>query len=148
MPHRLFINQKDAAQEWGLSLSEGALSALIAPPPLKELATQHSRLEHGTRTLTALPPTATQQAPSSLLRWDERTLSLPVHFVASSLEQLVERQQAFFAEMQKGIFTLRHEALPSLTFRLLYVACTEYSQAQGRLSKCILRLTEPNPTLR
>lgn len=134
----VFINDKDALAVWGLRLSAGALAALLAPPPLKDVAADHSRLEHGTRYITT-PATA---------RIAERGLLLPVEFTAKSEEEFINKYLSFIAEISRGRFTLHTRQLPQLTFHLIYQSCTEYSHYFGYVAKFILKCVEPNPTHR
>lgn len=47
MKEELFINGKDAYVEWGISMDNTSLSALMTPAPNKAFIESESRLEHG-----------------------------------------------------------------------------------------------------
>lgn len=133
----LRINGVDVKTQYGMSLSSGALAALMTPPPAKDRVTNKSRLEHGARVISA-------QGTEKI---DERQLSLPVHFVANSEVQFVERYNRFCAMLAGGVLQIEL-TLPSgkiMSYLTYYQSCTQYSHYFGGIAKFILKVTEPNP---
>lgn len=125
----------DAFTAWGINIEDGALSALMTPPPMKEFIEGKSRLQHGSRVITKAP------------KYDSRTINLPLHIVASSKADFFTKYEAFCDDvLSKGEFYLRTKYQASTVYHLVYVSCTQYSQYQREMAKFTLRVTEPNPT--
>ena len=51
MEGEFYINDKDSYTTWGISMDTSSLSALMAPPPMKEFIENKSRLENGKRVI-------------------------------------------------------------------------------------------------
>lgn len=132
----LFINDIDA-REYGLSLSDGALTTLMTPPPLKARVKNSSRLQDGSRVITT----------DETEKVDERSITLPVHIVAKNEEDFLQYYDKFCNEvLLKGILKL-DVAVGSFskTYHTLYESCTQYTQFYGGIAKFQLKLIEPNP---
>ncbi len=141
-----FINGHDAYAEWGVSLTDGGLSALMTPAGNKEYISSKSRLEHGKRVIT------------DNARVDEREVLLPVHITAPTREAFFQRYAAFCAVLEAGsleIYT-RYQATvtgsganevvsPTVVYRLKYLSCQQFREYGQRVAKFILRVSEPNP---
>lgn len=133
MTGELYINDLDAYKEWGISPSEGAYTALRTPPSKKERVVNNSRLQHGTRYI------------GDVERWDEREITLPIHIVAGSEEDLNRKYDRFVREvLEPGKLDIRHGLNPDITYKCLYEGCSSYFEACG-IAKFQLRLVEPNP---
>ena len=143
----ILINGEDAIK-WGLNLEEGALSALMTPPPMKDFIESRSRLQSGSRVITKSP------------RYDSRTISLPFHIVAKTKEDFFNKYAAFCDDvLSKGAFTLetryqqrrtiidngKEITIPPVVYHLVYVSCTQFSQYQREMAKFTLKVIEPNP---
>lgn len=137
MKGEVYINGQDAYTRWGLSLTEGALAAILTPPPSKDYITNDSPLEDGTRyalTEASLPHTA------------QRELTLPVHFAAPDRETFLNRYAAFCTEVLEGRKIDLSLPATGKTYHLLYKQCTQYSHIFGQLAKFSLKVVEPDPT--
>ena len=135
---RLKINGRDAYATWGAYLLDGGVSALMAPPPMKPLITNTSRLQHGKRV------TRTDSAGNSLARMADRDLTLGVAIRGGSRDEVNARHAAFVRELQRGVVRMEVREAPGTVFRLDYQNCTEFSH-YGRLAKYALRFNEPDP---
>lgn len=139
MKGEITINGKDAWTEWGLSLTDGALAALMTPAPAKDYLSNASRLEAGTRYIADssvnIPPT------------DEREITLPIHFTANNKETFLTRYKAF-CEILKDRKIDLYVAATSETYHLLYKSCTSYTHIFGGIAKFSLKVVEPDPTNR
>lgn len=126
---QLYINGQDAFQVYGLSLSDGSLSVLMQPAPLKPRVNNSSRLENGAQYIT------------TACRIDQREITLEMHIIGT--ERNVNQ---FFGYLQGGEFVkLRTSFHPSVEYKLLYVSCTQFARYDG-LAKFAVRFIEPNPT--
>lgn len=135
MTGELYINGQDAYTEWGVSLEDGAMEALMAPPPRKPSIVNESRLEHGKRRMDLAP------------RLDERELTLPIHLVAATKAQYLTRYNSFLSELASSEFvSISTSHNPGVTYKCMYVSCPQFSQFLGGIAKFALRLTEPDPT--
>ena len=47
MERNAFINGRNIWSTWGAELMDGALEAILTPPPVKDYIENDSRLEHG-----------------------------------------------------------------------------------------------------
>lgn len=62
-----FINGRNIWSTWGAELMDGALEAILTPPPVKDYIENDSRLEHGIQ-ITSSP---------EICKMDSRELTLP-----------------------------------------------------------------------
>lgn len=134
---KLRINEKDAKQEYGASLSNGSLAALMTPPPAKERIANKSRLQHGTRII----------ANNDTEKVDERQITLNVHFTANSEEEFLLRYANFCKMLAGGVVNIEVELQSGrvLRYETYYQSCSQYSQFYGGIAKFALKLIEPNP---
>ncbi len=130
---RLIINGKDARQEWGVLTTQNTLSALLAPPAMKERPSFCSRLEHGSRIDNSDPKMA------------QRDLSLEIQMTARSAEEFYVRHAAFCSELMKGRLDLSTTERPDVVYHLIYDSCTQYTQFCRGIATLALKCTEPNP---
>lgn len=129
----LFINGKDAYIEWGLSIEHGGISALMTPPPNKELIENKSRNEHGKRVV------------SNQIKIDERDLNLPVHITAKTTDEFMEKYSKFCDELAKSKLDIMTKYRPNEVYKTNYISCTQFSQFRQQMAKFTLKLNEPNP---
>lgn len=132
----LTINGYDAYTRWGISLSDGAISALMTPAPMKERLSNDVRTEHGSRTSNQSPKLAS------------RDVTLEMHLSASSRESFFSRYESFCSELATGKLHIITKYQPSVTYRMLYVSCAQFTAFLNGLAKFSLKLTEPNPNNR
>ena len=133
----LYINGKNAAETWGLKLTHGALAALMTPPPMKERIVYKSRISNGAKAITN----------PQMEKVDERSISLPVHFVAISEADFLSKYYQFCNELKRGILTIevKLNQINTLQFNTYYVSCTSYSHFYGGIAKFVLKVQEYNP---
>ena len=129
----LFINGKDAYLEWGVSMDNTSLSALITPAPNKAVIANKSRLEHGKRLIT------------SNVMVDERDLTLQINLTARNKEEFFKRYIAFCDELAKGLLLIKTKYQPNIVYKTVYNSCTQFSQFIREIASFSLKLTEPNP---
>lgn len=134
MTGELFINGKDAYQEWGITLASDAVTALLTPPGMKDYVTNASRLEDGTRYM------------ASPLKRAERAVDLTINLTAPTAELFISRYKSFCEELAGGTLELRTALLPGMAFRFLYKQCSQFSQLVRGIAKFSLSLVEPDPT--
>lgn len=130
---------KNIWNEFGASLSDGALSALLAWPEVKERISNESRLEDGRRIDGNAP-----------VHFQPRTITLEMHIIASSLTDFLEKERAFFhflADNPRGIklelygvYGLPYNKL--IAFNLQYLSCTQFGVYNGTLGKFAVRFIE------
>ena len=132
----LKINGKDAYTEWGVSLTDGAMSALMTPPPLKALVENESRLQHGKRVIK----------DSDYVMMDERDISLPIHISAKDEDEFIRKYEKFCSEvLMKCYIDLWTPYQPNTIYRLLYISCRQCQVFMNGLAKFMLNCNEPNP---
>lgn len=128
----LYINGNDAYTTWGISLSDTAVSALITPPALKDRVTNESRLEHGRRVINDNPKKMA------------REVTLDMHMTAASSTEFLTRYAQFCNVLENGQLNITTTYQPNVTYKMLYLSCTQYSEFHRQLAKFSLRLLEPN----
>lgn len=130
-------NSYDIKTTWGVSLSDGAISTLLAPPALKERVSNESRLENGKRIDTTADTF-----------YQSRELTLEMHLIAPDFDTLVANERAFFAALNanpQGIilaFTIYGQPI---RYRLQFLSCTQFAVYNGTLAKFAVRFIERNP---
>lgn len=129
----LFINGKDAYMEWGISMDDTALSALMTPAPNKEFVENKSRLEHGKRVVAANP------------KKDERNLTLQINLTAPDKDIFFARYDSFCKELATGVLEIRTKYQTNILYRTVYLSCQQFSQFMQGIGKFVLKLNEPNP---
>lgn len=129
----LFINGKDAYKEWGISMDDTALSALMTPAPNKEFVENKSRLEHGKRVVATNP------------KKDERNLTLQINLTAPDKDTFFARYDSFCNELAIGVLEIRTKYQPEVLYRTIYLSCQQFSQFMQGIGKFVLKLNESNP---
>ncbi|MBR5169342.1 MAG: hypothetical protein IKW85_02090 [Muribaculaceae bacterium] len=129
----------DLKSEYGISLSDGALSVLLTPPALKERISNESRLEDGKRVDIW-----------SDTHYASRELTLEMHLIASTFADFVTKLRAFIAAVNnvpEGVILSYTIYGQQLQFRLQYLSCTQFAAYNGTLGKFAVRFIERYPTL-
>lgn len=135
---QLYINGIDAYKRYGITLQDGAASILLTPPAKKDYIGNDSRLEDGKRYFEHITPYAA-----------ENTMTLPFNLTARNEAEFLTRYSKFCAEvLSEGAFEMQYSLLPNMTFRLLYVSCTQYTALLRGMAKFSLKVIEPNPNNR
>lgn len=132
----LFINGKDAYREWGVSMDTNSLSVLMTPAPVKPLIENSSRLENGKRVIT------------KDIKQDERSITLSLNITAKSESEFFDRYNRFCGELAGGVLNIKTAYQPDITYRTIYLSCSQFSQFMRGIGKFSLKLSEPNPTVR
>jgi len=134
MKGELYINGKDAYEEWGVSLEDGAVSSLMTPAATKDLVENTSRLEHGKRVMT------------ENVRMASRDLTLEMHLTAKTKADFFDRYGRFCEEvLETGVVDIITTYQPTVEYHCLYVSCSQFGQYSFGLAKYSLKLTEYNP---
>lgn len=124
-----------SASRYGLILSNGGLSALHKPAPMKPFIQSKSRLQHGSRILVNNP------------KYDERTLILPVVITAPDEATFISRYNLFCSEiLSTGRFDIIVSSEPTVEYHCVYEECQQYTEFVREMAKFMLKLTEPDPT--
>lgn len=131
------INNIDAFDRYGINLEDGALSVLMTPSPMKEFIESRSRLKHG-KTVIAKSP-----------KYDSREIALPFHLIAKNKTDFFAKYKLFCDEvLSKGKFELKTRFEPDVTYRLVYISCTQFRQFIREMAVFSLKVSEPDPTNR
>lgn len=133
MTGELFINGKDAYTTWCISMDDTALSALMTPAPNKEFIENKSRLRNGKQVVSVNP------------KADERSLTLQINLTAKDEAQFFARYALFCQELEKGVLNIRTKYQPDVTYKTIYLSCSQFSQFMRGIGKFSLKLNEPNP---
>lgn len=131
---QLFINGKDAYEEWGVSLSDTALSALMTPPPNKSLPENKSRALNG-KSFVEIPR-----------KIDERNVVLIINLTANNEQEFFRRYNSFCNELAKGKLEINTSFNPDKTYYMEYLSCSQFTQFMRGIANFSLKLNEPNPT--
>lgn len=139
MVGELFINNKDAQKEYGISFGADSFTALLTPPPVKSYIENKSALTHGKDILCNSTITP---------KVDERDVQLTFYLKAINLTQFLQQYAKFTEVLQLGKIDIRTKYQPGVTYHFNYISCTQFTQFNGRLAKFVLKLNEPNPNYR
>lgn len=123
----------DAGHAFGLSISDGALSALLSPAPMKTYPSNKSRLESGTRYIKVNP------------KVDERTITLPFHIIAASVNDFVSKYDALMALLRSGEVRIKTSFQSGVIYKLLFQSITSFNYLDG-MALFQAKFIEPNPT--
>ena len=137
MRQDLYINGYNAWNQWKLSLSDGAIAALMTPPPVKARAEIASRQRHGKTILL----------PANGDVMDARELALPMFISAPDSTTGLQYYNAFCTNVLfNGKIDLQCKELQTQEFHLWYLSCSNFSQMHRELFTFTLKVTEPNPS--
>ena len=129
----LYINNIDAYIEYGMSMTSGALSALMTPAPNKELIENKSRQEHGKRVIT------------ENVKVDERELNLPFHITAKTKDDFLDKYSKLCSLLAIGKLEIKTKYELNKVYRTNYISCSQFSEYRFGIAKFTLKLNEPNP---
>lgn len=101
MERNAFINGRNIWSTWGAELMDGALEAILTPPPVKDYIENDSRLEHGIQ-ITSSP---------EICKMDSRELTLPFFITGNSQSDYLDKYSSFVSELVKGKIALKIPAL-------------------------------------
>lgn len=134
MEKEVYINGKDAYTTWGISFDTSSLSSLMTPPPMKQFAESNCRLKAGKVVITDNP------------QIDERQVTLTFNMTARNETQFFSRYGDFCEELKKGILNIRSMYQPDVTYKMIYLSCSQFTQFVRQIASFTLKLNEPNPT--
>lgn len=132
-----YINGYDAHTTWGISLDGSALSALMTPPPLKDMIENKSALENGKSVIR------------TGRKMEERSLTLGFNIVASSKSDFLTKYGKFCSDvLANGKIDISTTYQPGVVYHLDYVSCNQFGEYGMTMGKFSLRVVEPNPANR
>ena len=131
-----FINGQDAFTTWGISLDSTALSALMAPPPMKDMIENKSATENGKSVIR------------SARMIDERTLTLGFNIVGSSQQDFLDKYRRFCSVLSGGSINIQTKYQPGVVYHLDYISCNQFGEYGMTMGKFSLRVLEANPANR
>ena len=134
-------NDIDTYEEWGLSLEDNAMNALLAPPPNKEPVVNKNQTAWGAQVVVA-----------GLT--DERTITLQVHIVSDTGTQ-AQRRAAFYSKyyafvsfIKNNVFRIKvrdYSGTLRTTTDLYFLDCQNFRSFDGTMAVFNLSLYEPQP---
>lgn len=133
---QLRINGKDAYSEWGISMDDTSLSALMTPPAVKSYITNDDRMKHG-RTFLESP-----------VYVDSRDLTLQLNLTARDESQFFKRYASFCEILAKGRLDIETSFQQGVIYHCVYQSCSQFSQFMRGIGKFVLKITETNPNNR
>lgn len=136
MKGELFINGKDAWNEWGVTMGNNFFDAIDAPAPKKEYIKNDSRMEDGVRYADFVPKTASRQ--------------FSLHFTIKGVSEADYRKKknAFIAELEMGTVEMTIPCLDAnVVYRLKYLGSgISYGLSRDRkFGTFASKFEEPNP---
>lgn len=132
---QLTINGTDAYTEWGVSLENDGMDALMAFPPNKQPVVNKNVTANG----------AVVVCGAGLS--EDRTVSVPLHLIANSREDFLAKRTAFQTAIRNGALTIVIK--PNVTLQttysyvMYYIDCQQYTQFLDGMAKFILTLYQP-----
>lgn len=130
----VFINGTDAFTAWGINFEDGALSALMTPPPAKDYIVNSSRLQHGKR--------ITNNSP----KMDSNEYNLPFHLIAVSREDFFSKYANFCTNvLENGVLDITTRYYPGVVFKCIYNSCVQFKEYNQSFATFVLKVTEENP---
>lgn len=135
----LYIRKKgdatfvDAFNTYGVSLSSGAINALLCPASQKEVPTNKSRLVDGDIVLPIAPNV------------DAREVALEMHLSASNEDSFWLRYNSFMELLESRDIELYVSKRPNDIFKLEFTSCTQFAQYMYGIAKYSLKFKEHNP---
>lgn len=125
----------DAFARWGVDFSDGAISALMTPAPMK------GAIENKTYAMEG------KQVFRDTEAWlDERDLSLPFHLLAKDKDEFFARYNSFNNEvLYKKWFDLKTLRTGDTVFHLEYKSCQQFTQFRFGMALFELKVNEASP---
>lgn len=133
---QLYINEKNAYAEWGITMDGSALSTLMTPPPMKDFVSNNYRVKDGKRVVKNNP------------RVDERDITITFNMSAKNETEFLNRYASFCEELATGSLVIRTSFQPGVYYRCTFTSCTQFSEFNRQLASFALKLNEPDPTNR
>lgn len=135
---QLFINGVDVYEEYGISMDNTALSALMTPAAKKNWITNEVRDQHGTQYLSGVTYVPKMAA---------RDLTLTFNLVAQDEETFLLKYAAFCTDvLDSGLLDISTSFQPDVVYKCKYVSCTQFSQFRRQIANFQLKLIENDPS--
>lgn len=122
----------DAYYEWGVSLEDGALDALMGFRPNKEPVVNKNVTADGAYYVTGAGHV------------DERTVSVPFHIVAPNKADFILKRGWFYDAIKTGLITMKIAHPVEAEYQFYYVSCSQYTQYLDGMAKFMLTVYETN----
>ncbi|SDO11605.1 hypothetical protein SAMN04487900_11023 [Prevotella communis] len=133
----LIINNHDVFTDYGISMTQKGLSALMAPPPMKAVISSKSRQQHGKKVVNKDP------------KYDERDLTLPIQLYARNTNDFFTKYANFCTQiLATGYLEIKTRYQPTVMYRCNYLSCTQFDEFITECATFSLKLNEPDPTNR
>lgn len=126
----------DAYDAFGMSLEDTGISRILCPAPNKQPVTNKNVNAQGA---TIVAGTGCKE---------ERTISVPLHIIASSKSDYLTKYAALCAVLDGGWLDVKLAVSPSVIYHFQYLDCPQYAQYNGEMAIFNLQLYEPNPQTR
>ena len=127
----------DAFLAWGVSMDSTALSALMTPPPLKDMIENKSAIENGKSVIR------------SGRKYDERTLNLGLNIIAASKSDFLEKYGYFCSQvLGYGQLDISTKYQNGVIYHLDYMSCNQFGEFCLSMGHFVLRVSESNPANR
>lgn len=125
--------------DYGVSLSETAVSKLMTPAPNKDHTENESALQHGKRVMR----------DTTAVKKKERNISLELNIYGKNQTDFLYNYGNFCNNiLDKGFFDIKTIYVPNTVYRLTYLDCTQFEEFRLELGKFVLNVNEPDPTNR
>lgn len=126
------IGWLDCYYQWGVSLEDGALDALMGFRPNKEPVVNKNVTADGAFYVTGAGHV------------DERTVSVPFHIVSGDKADFMLKRNGFYEAIKEGLLTFKIMHPVEAVYKVYYVSCTQYTQYLDGMAKFMLTLYETN----
>lgn len=125
----------------GVTLLEGAYSALMAPASLKDFVQNDDPLKDGTDVII---PGIDDEDNTNVPRVKERDVTLTFLIQGENATDFMAKYAAFVAELHKGTVVFH---IPDLErhFHFLFSNCTQFDNYRLNACKIAVKFREPNP---
>lgn len=136
MKGELFINGKDAHEEWGVCMGDGFVENIMLPAGLKGFIENESRLEHGKRVMVSNP------------KVESKDVTLIFNIEGVTEADYLKKYRAFMEELQKGVVNIVIPIVGKETYRMIYQKATSFGQNKNRtFSILTVKMEEYNPSV-
>ena len=130
----LYINNKDAYTEWGVSLESGAIAELLTAPEVKEFITNDCPNEDGIRVSFV-----------DTLRYKSRDVQLNICITSKGEKDYLAKYRNFVETLKNGITEWYLASDANVCYRLIYKKMENFAQFDFKIAKFVLNMVEPNP---
>lgn len=133
MTNQLYIDGTDV-KEWGITLVKGCYEALLTPPPVKDLITNSSRMEHGKRVIVG----------TADMKYKDRNVTLNLFLEGETEDDYLGKLRGFMTKLMQGELAFYVPRLRT-TYHFVYSQISSYGDYGVKKGKFALELNEPNP---